>query len=375
MRKGDLIKGYEVLKDFTTAGGGLSKWSFARKGGKEFFIKEFLSPKYPTKEAPGSAASKAKKKVICERFEAHHRALMQHINEKCGRGGNLVFTVDFFRNESKYYKVTEKVDVASLSIAEIAALPLIKRVLILKTIGHSLNVLHSAEVVHGDLKPDNVLIKQTKTGTYAAKLIDFDNSYFSGNPPEMSEDLVGDMVFYSPEMVRFIQKDETLTGASLTIKSDIFALGLLFCLYLTGKLPAFDQEKYSYAGVAVYAGQTLELHDELIPEALRLLIAQMLQADFRKRPGIEAVFQALKNLPLKESEEADETAPKPSLKGAATDKKAATPAAPETIKSETLRLKIKLAAEKESLSLSETSPDTDSESKLKGKGLRIGKKE
>ncbi|GAB4409712.1 MAG: hypothetical protein OHK0053_36550 [Microscillaceae bacterium] len=377
MRKGDLIKGYEVLKDFTTAGGGLSKWSFAKKGGKEFFIKEFLSPKYPTKEAPGSAASKAKKKVICERFEAHHRALMQHINEKCGRGGNLVFTVDFFRNESKYYKVTEKVDVASLSIAEIAALPLIKRVLILKTIAHSLNVLHSAEVVHGDLKPDNVLIKQTKTGTYTAKLIDFDNSYFSGNPPEMSEDLVGDMVFYSPEMVRFIQKDEHLTAAALTIKSDIFALGLLFCLYLTGKLPAFDQEKYTYAGVAAYAGQTLGLHDEQIPEALRLLVGQMLQVDFRKRPAIEAVFQALKNLPLKESEEADASTPTPSLKGATTDKKAETPAKPEAeaVKSETLRLKIKLAAEKESTSPSESNSDTDTESKLKGKGLRIGKKE
>ncbi|NJK84070.1 MAG: serine/threonine protein kinase, partial [Saprospiraceae bacterium] len=48
MLQGDIIKGYRIVKDFSTAGGGLSKWSFAEREGKEYFIKEFLSPKYPT---------------------------------------------------------------------------------------------------------------------------------------------------------------------------------------------------------------------------------------------------------------------------------------------------------------------------------------
>ena len=38
MRKGDVIKGYTIVQDFTTAGGGLSKWTFATKGDKEYFI-------------------------------------------------------------------------------------------------------------------------------------------------------------------------------------------------------------------------------------------------------------------------------------------------------------------------------------------------
>ncbi len=41
MRKGDLINGYEITKDFSTKDAGLSKWTFARKGGSVFFIKEF----------------------------------------------------------------------------------------------------------------------------------------------------------------------------------------------------------------------------------------------------------------------------------------------------------------------------------------------
>lgn len=40
MHKGDIIGGYEILKDFLVAGG-MSKISFAKKGGTEYFIKEF----------------------------------------------------------------------------------------------------------------------------------------------------------------------------------------------------------------------------------------------------------------------------------------------------------------------------------------------
>lgn len=359
MLKGDIIKGYAVLKDFTTAGGGLSKWTFAQKNGKEYFMKEFLSPKFPTKNAPGSPKSKARKLKICEKFEAHHQSLIKEINAKCGEGGNLVFTVDFFRNETKYYKITEKVDVASLSIQEIATLPLPKKILILKTIAHSLNVLHKAEVVHGDLKPDNVLIKQTKTGNYTAKLIDFDNSYFSGNPPEFSEDLVGDMVFYSPELAWYIREDTRVKGKDLTTLSDIFALGLLFYQYLMGSLPDFDQSKYHYACAAVQAGETLGMPKTDLPEELLELIREMWQLDYKKRPNVESVFQRLKTLDLKdyistdtEKREIDKNPLGLSLKGGLKTKSTLSKITPPPKKDE---------------------PSTDSP-KLRGKGLGIGKK-
>ena len=53
MRKGDNINGYEILEDFKVAGG-MSKISFAQKGGKDYFIKEFLAPKFPLPDSPGS---------------------------------------------------------------------------------------------------------------------------------------------------------------------------------------------------------------------------------------------------------------------------------------------------------------------------------
>jgi serine/threonine protein kinase len=296
MQKGDIIKGYTILQDFKTAGGGLSKWSFASKNKQEYFIKEFLSPKYPTPDAPGSPAFKNKKKLECEKFEQRHQNLQKILQEKCGIGGNLVITLDFFREGTKYYKVTEKIEVASLSVQEVALLPIEVQILILKTIAHSLNILHIANIVHGDLKPDNILIKQTKTGSYTAKLIDFDDSYFATFPPELSEDMVGDMAYYSPELANYIYETNLENAQKLTTKSDIFALGLIFCVYLTGKLPHFSQ-KYGYACIAANNGEKIIFNDKKnISLDIIALINQMLRTEENLRPTIQEVFERLKNI-------------------------------------------------------------------------------
>ncbi|TAE69482.1 MAG: serine/threonine protein kinase [Bacteroidetes bacterium] len=294
MQKGDIIKGYLVLQDFKTAGGGLSKWTFASKNKQVFFMKEFLSPKYPTPDAPGSALSKQNKKIECEKFEERHQNIRKALQEKCGIGGNLVITLDFFRQETKYYKVTEKIEVASLSTAEISNLSLDSQILILKTITHSLNVLHKANIVHSDLKPDNILIKQTKTGNYTAKLIDFDDSYFSGLPPILSEDVVGDMVFYSPELASYVKNPVEENAQKLTTKSDIFALGLLFCVYLTNELPPFFSS-YQYACLAANNNQKIIFAPEKnIPAELLLLINKMLSTKEKLRPEAHEIFEKLK---------------------------------------------------------------------------------
>ena len=366
MFKGEIIKGYKILQDFTTAGGGLSKWTFAEKDGKVYFMKEFLSPKYPTETAPGSPASKERKRKECEKFENHHRTLMEQINEKCGIGGNLVFTLDFFRSGSTYYKVTEKIDVASLSTQEVYRLPLAGKILILKTIAHSLNILHKAGIVHGDLKPDNVLIKQTRTNFYTTKLIDFDNSYFSGKPPEIHEEMVGDMVFYSPELARYIQGREK--PENLTTKSDIFALGLLYCIYLQGDLPDFPK-KFPYACLAANEGKELKLVDARLPNKLKKMVNQMLHYEPNQRPDAEEIFDLLKNLDLKKETELEKLEKEPRKSYVETyweSKDKETVKAESDAKSSTLKMSFHKKDEEEK--------NLEEKSKLKGKGLKILKK-
>jgi serine/threonine protein kinase len=290
VKAGEVINGYRILEDFRVVGAGLSKWTFAAKDGREYFLKEFLSPTYPDEHAPGSARTKMRKRQRCAAFERHHRRIQEALAAVSGVGGNLIVTLDFFRWGAKYYKVTEKVEVAGLDPADVTALAFPDQLVLLKTVAHSLRILHDRGIVHGDLKPSNVLIKRTELG-YTTKLIDFDNAYLAGEPPPPDE-IVGTMTYYSPELVGYIQ--ETGTAASeLTQKADIFALGLIYAEYLTGALPPFDAATYQYAGVAVRAGHTLRLPPSALPGPVVELVDRMLLAEPAARPTIAETHATL----------------------------------------------------------------------------------
>jgi eukaryotic-like serine/threonine-protein kinase len=290
VKAGDVINGYTILEDFRVVGAGLSKWTFAVKDGREYFIKEFLSPTYPGEHAPGSAQTKMRKRQRCAAFERHHRRIQEALAAVSGFGGNLIVTLDFFRWGAKYYKVTEKVEVAGLSPADVSSLPFQDQLVLLKTVAHSLRILHDRGIVHGDLKPSNVLIKRTEFG-YTTKLIDFDNAYLAGEPPPPDE-IVGTMNYYSPELVGYIQ--ETGTAATeLTQKADIFALGLIYAEYLTGDLPGFDAASHQYAGVAVRVGEVLRLSAGSVPAPAVELVDRMLLVDPAARPAIAGIHTTL----------------------------------------------------------------------------------
>jgi serine/threonine protein kinase len=297
MHRGDIIGGYEILKDFIVAGG-MSKISFAKKGGTEYFIKEFLSPRFPVPGSPGSPATILKRKLNCEEFEKHHNKLNKEIAKTVSFGGNLVYAVNFFRANTSYYKVTEKINITSFSTADISKLSIDKILIIMKTVTHSLKILHDLKIVHGDLKPDNILIKKTTAGGYTTKLIDFDNSYFSSEPPKNKEEVVGTPEYYSPELAFYIKTGETEEDRrKLTIQSDIFALGVIFCEYLTGNKPIFNK-KYNYTWEAVNNKEILNFKGGLKTKKLDLLIKDMLSIEYNKRPNITEVFEILKSSDL-----------------------------------------------------------------------------
>jgi len=291
LRAGDLVGGYRLLEDFRVVGAGLSEWTFAERDGRAYFIKRFLSPTYPDDAAPGSAKTKARKRARCAAFEAHHRGIQAAMAPLTSYGGNLIATLDFFRYGAKYYKVTEKVDLAGLEASDVARLGFPAQLVLLKTVAHSLKILHDLEIVHSDLKPSNVLIKRTELG-YTTKLIDFDSSYVVGKPPP-PEEIVGTMNYYSPELVNYIQGAGT--AADLTTASDIFALGLIYSEYLTGALPAFDPA-YHEAATAVLNGAQLRLRPGRAPAPVVELIERMLLADHRARPTVAEVHATLMGL-------------------------------------------------------------------------------
>lgn len=239
MKQGEVIGEYLITTKPTNANGGKCLWAFASQDGEEFFIKQFLDPKYPLDSSPGGAASKRLRRQDCAAFEQRHLHVMQRLRSNTVGGGNIVVAEAFFRDGATYYKVTKRIDASSLK--SLRSLTEHQKAVVLRTLGLSLQQLHRIGVVHGDLKPDNVLVQKRPGDLYTAKLIDFDDSYLTGQPPEPTA-VAGDEHYGAPEWHTYIQEESASDGSELTTAVDMFALGLMLHEYLTGELPGYPEE-------------------------------------------------------------------------------------------------------------------------------------
>ena len=277
------IADYKLTEPWRNTNSGNARWSFAKKDGKEFFIKEFISPSCPTSKAL-SPETIAAKKAICYEFYKMKRDLYDRIEKSAN--GNIVTIGEFFLFGTKYYITTDKISITKAEIETIAKASDDKKLLLLKIISNSLKRLHENGVVHADLKPSNILIKESDTGNFVAKIIDFDSSYIVGQQPDF-EEIQGDLPYLAPETCRYMFGEKI----ELTQKVDVFAAGLLFHLYFTGELPTFSAD-YESAHEALLGGGKLDLSPAL-PSDLADLIGSMLALDPDDRPDMATVFRCL----------------------------------------------------------------------------------
>lgn len=281
---------YEMIGQMTNQNSGYSVWGFGRKMGREYFIKEFLSPKFPVNDNVSAPEQIARKIKRCRRFERQKVNLYRVVNEYSD--GNAVRVDEFFRVDNKYYIAMPKVYAESLKLEEISALPQKEIRRLCTVIAHSMASLHRGGLVHADLKPTNILFTGTRSGKLTAKIIDFDSSFLESEPPEPGDEIVGDQKYFSPEHCMFAWEMEI----PLTCKMDVFALGVLFHQYFTGELPGYDREQNVGPGEAVAKGMPITVSSEL-PEDLAALLSSMLQLDPALRPGADEVARILQAKP------------------------------------------------------------------------------
>jgi len=282
---------YELSGSLTNQNAGYSVWGFGKKNGEDYFIKQFVAQKYPANDTVSSPERLQKKIKECERFEQKKIAVYQMLNENSD--GNAVRVEEFFRIESKYYISMRKIEALPWDVAAVASLPMAGIRHLCAIIAHGIASLHKGHVVHADLKHDNVLFMKTDTGYTTAKIIDFDSSFLESDPPLAGDEIIGDLVYFSPEACMSIWGEEM----ELTCKMDIFALGVLFHQYLTGELPYFNTEESSYPGEAVAKGELLAVSEKL-PNDLRQLLTRMLDPDPVKRPTAVETFCSLRGIKM-----------------------------------------------------------------------------
>lgn len=287
-----LIGEYQLTQPWSNINSGSAIWSFANyvgsnpcKKGREYFIKCFLSPvcAEPGKGIPKEEIELQQKN--CNEFFYKKSRLYAAVNKSTN--GNIVGVEDFFFFKTKFYMVTERIHHSNITPKQVAALPVEKKLLILKVLAHSMKSLHENRVVHADIKPSNVLFKTVgAAGNSIPKLIDFGDSFLQNEPAKY---LVGD-TYLSPESYCFIEGEKVKVG----VQADIFSLGLLFTEFYTGKLPWFA-DGYDFACEAVMDGRAVVPAGVDIME-LKLLITEMLELYPEKRPTAGQVFDAIQRI-------------------------------------------------------------------------------
>lgn len=136
---------------------------------------------------------------------------------------------------------------------------------------------HSRDILHRDLKPDNVvLIKTEETDDYV-KLIDFglvkrlDESRQNMRKLTMEGQVLGTPAYMSPEQIM---------GHKLDPRSDVYAMGVLMFHTLTGVLPIYGSNEVDtmQKHLTVDPSEFTQVCPEArIPQGLQLLIKKALR--------------------------------------------------------------------------------------------------
>ena len=150
---------------------------------------------------------------------------------------NIVNIYDVGEEEDILYMVMEYVDGLTLKeyIQQYGPIEVSERVDIMKQIVPAIAHSHENDIVHRDIKPQNILMN--KYGE--VKVTDFGIAIaLSATALTQTNSILGSVHYLSPEQAR---------GGMATKKSDIYSIGILFYELLTGKLPFSGQSPVSIA--------------------------------------------------------------------------------------------------------------------------------
>lgn len=220
-------------------------------------------------------------KVLHPRFTSEVGAVQRfqreaHIISRLNHA-NILMIYAFGAHDGFVYIAMEFVKGQSLGqLLHSERLPRAKAVPLLIEICEAMAHAHANEVLHRDLKPDNVMIAtDSADGAPHAKVVDFGLSKLAdaqyGKRLTKTGEVVGDPRYMSPEQCR---------GEKLDVRSDIYSFGCLMYEVLTGVLP-FDAD----SAVAIMHKHISEAPQ---PFAVNLALPQ----------GLESIaFNAMAKLP------------------------------------------------------------------------------
>lgn len=140
---------------------------------------------------------------------------------------NIVEMYDVGEDDGKYYIVMEYVDGKTLKslVKKRGALTLPEVMDIMTQLTSAISCAHDSNIIHRDIKPQNVLIKEDGI----VKITDFGIAMaLNSNELTQTNSVMGSVHYLPPEQAN---------GRGATFKSDIYSLGIVMYELLTGEIP------------------------------------------------------------------------------------------------------------------------------------------
>jgi DNA-binding winged helix-turn-helix (wHTH) protein/serine/threonine protein kinase len=197
--------------------------------------------------------------------------LFRVVNDSLGDTACVVRLLDWNLEQPPYFVESEYAAGGSLddwvkSRGGIAAVPMNERIEVVARIATTLASVHAVGVLHKDLKPGNVLVRPKSDGSADVLLADFgsggvlDLKYIErlgitrlGFTRTVATDInFGTPMYLAPEII---------AGQTFTVKSDIYALGVILYQFVAGDFHR-----------VISAGWERQVDDELVREDIALLL-------------------------------------------------------------------------------------------------------
>jgi len=230
-------------------------------------------------------------KIISPTFASDHVA-RERFNQEAKLASeishpNIVSVFDFGEDEQfGVYMVMELVEGESLlSEGQLPMTP--RRALdVLAQVADALDHIHKRGIIHGDVKADNIMITSEAEHTRRRRVVRLLDFGLARGADQKEDD---GLVSGSPHYLA----PERCAGAPPSMASDIYALGVLGYLLLTGRLPHEGRSvvEILMSHINNDALSISEARKEAIDEGLEKLIARAMAKDPADRHGTAAAFR------------------------------------------------------------------------------------
>ncbi len=265
----DFPERYKILEKLGQGGMGVVYKALDEKLGRIIAIKSLPKYEYSQKEQ--------------ERFLREARATAMLSNP------HIVHIYDI--DEIKNFIVMEYIEGGTLRdlLQKEIKLPFKRTRKILKQVINALNAAHKAGIVHRDIKPGNILLKENEN----VRLTDFGIAHITGATMTQAGAQLGTLLYMSPEQI---------IGKEVDVRTDIYALGIMAYEMLVGE-PPFKRGDISYQHIHTQPIPPSKVNIELSEILDKVILKCLMKNKEDRYIDVISFGEALEQIPISDTDE------------------------------------------------------------------------